>query len=208
MSSRLRQWLFLLVWLGSFSAAAAADSLKEVQQRIQVDQTRQYQYREVRKLQLLEQDWVASGEMIIAPDQIAIHQQAPKSVLISINLSRMLYLDLDSGTRRVRPLNQRVALPGLQPLMQLFHSDDRESLERTFDIRFDERQRRWHMALTPKDGASATREMEISGVQGDGPDQIVLLFKNGDSTQWSLRLLANARAADQALQRLLQQASE
>lgn len=207
MSSLLRTELFFLICVLPITASLA-DTLEDVQERLQVEQTRQYQYREVRKLQLLEQDWVASGEMIIARQQIAIAQQNPRSILISINPSRMLYLDRDSGIRRVRAVGQNPSLPGLQPLMQLFHSHNKAQLEALFHIQFENEEQGWRMVLIPKDASSATSEMELSGPQGGGPDHIGLTFKNGDSTEWYLNLLASAQGADQALQRLLQQSSE
>ena len=191
------------------TASATADTLQDALQHMQTGQTRHYRYREVRQLQLLDQDWVSTGEMIVAREQLAIAQQTPRSVLISITPSRMLYLDRESGTRRVRALNKKISMPGIQPLMQLFQSDSRSSLEQHFRIQFEGQSSRWLMTLIPKNGIPVSlRHMEISGAQQAGPDHIKLVFKDGDSTDWFLLLLATAETADQALTRLLQQSAE
>ena len=207
MSLRLRQrgWLVLICALWA-SPVVASETLAEVLQRMHTQQTRQYQYREVRQMEFLEHDWVSSGEMIIAQDQLLIAQRSPRSVIISITPSRMIYLNRDSGTRRVKALNKQTAMSAFQLLIKLFQTDSLSALEQHFEVGFSSRSERWLMRLTPKnDLAARVASMEISGLHQAGPNHIALLFNDGDTTEWFMRLSAVDADADQALAAMLQQ---
>ncbi|MCU7814952.1 MAG: hypothetical protein KZQ81_07010 [Candidatus Thiodiazotropha sp. (ex Rostrolucina anterorostrata)] len=198
----IRLFSFVIGWL--FLATVTADTLQEVLKQMQNGQTRHYQYREVRNMQFLEQEWISRGEMIIAREQMAIEQLKPRSILITINPSRILYLDRASGSRRIRAVSKQTSLPGIQPLILLFQSDNASSLKQHFDIRIEQQPARWLMTLTPKQGVSSgSRRVEVSGPHKGDLDHIKLYFKNGDSTEWFLSLQASGKPADQALAELL-----
>ena len=206
MSSLLRKGCLVFICALWLSPVVASETLPEVLQRIHTQQTRQYQYREVRQMDLLEHDWVSTGEMIIAQDQLLISQLTPRSVLISITPSRMIYLDRDSGTRRVRALKKQASMSAFQLLIKLFQADSRIALEQHFQVGLTNQSERWLMRLTPKnDLATRVSSMEISGLHQAGPDHIELFFNDGDTTEWFLSLSAIEADADRALAQSLQQ---
>ena len=77
--------------------ATAQDTLSNVLERIHVQETRQFSYRETRTLQLLAEPWQASGDLYTSPQQMVIAQQTPTPVFTVISADRMQHIDAGKG---------------------------------------------------------------------------------------------------------------
>ena len=181
---------------------AAADTLTSVLERIRIQQTRSFSYRETRYLQLLAEPWQATGVMYIAPRQMVIAQQTPKEVITTITAGRMLHIDAERGIHRSLKLNRPFALPGMEPFMQLLYGNTGYSeLQQDYLISFDTTGKRWSLQLAPQRRVHHDIVgMRLSGDSGQGPDRLVLAYEDGDRTEWQLSLRSRGAAASRDMQ--------
>jgi len=91
----LRKTIFLLLFaIAPYPLQATAqDTLTHVLERIHVQETRHFSYRETRTLQLLAEPWQASGDMYTSPQKMVIAQQTPTPVFTVISAERMQHID-------------------------------------------------------------------------------------------------------------------
>jgi len=197
---RLLALLFLLP-----APARPADTLDHVLERMQTGQPRHYHYREVRYMQLLEDEWQSQGDLFTDRQRLVISRTRPQPLLISIGPSRLLYLDPQHGIRRVRALQDDTPIPGITPLLQFFRADhSRTQLEKDFRVRFSNTEEHWTLHLVPANGDNFVRYMEVSGNTGKATDHIHLEFTDEDHTDWFLTLQSGGRQAAIELDALLQ----
>jgi len=208
MRSPTRQALRLLALLLLLPAPVlATDTLDDVLARMQAGQPHHYRYREIRHMELLEDDWQAQGDLFVAERRLFIAQSLPRPLLISITASRMLYLDPQHDVRRVRILQDNTNIPGITPLLQFFRtSHSRAELEKRFRVRFTSTQGRWTLHLVPDSGWHRfVRYLEISGNESQGTDHIHLEFTDNDYTDWFLTAQSSGAQAAAEMEALLQQ---
>jgi hypothetical protein len=185
---------------------AAQDTLDTVLERIRVQETRHFSYRETRTLQLLAEPWQASGELYTAPQQMVIAQQAPTRVFTIISAERMQHIDAGQDLDRSLKLEQPFAVPGMEPFMQLLYGTTGHTEQQQDDvISFDSVGQRWSLQLAPSQrAADGIIRMQLSGDSGHGPDHLRLEQADGDHTEWQLSLLSQGETADHELQQLLE----
>ena len=187
------------------ATAVAADTLGNVLERLRVQATRHFSYRETRTLQLLAEPWQASGELFTAPQQMVIAQQTPTPVFTLISAVRMQYIDSVQGINRSLQLQQPFAVPGMGPFMLLLYGmTGLTALEQDYVISFDSSGQRWSLLLAPRHRAEDDIiHMQLSGASDHGPDRLVLEQADGDRTEWQLSLLSQGETAGRELQQLL-----
>jgi hypothetical protein len=187
--------------------AAAQDTLGNVLERLRVQETRHFSYRETRYLQLLAEPWQATGDMYISPQQMVIAQQSPKIVFTVITADRMLHIDAEQDINHSLKLEQPFAVPGMEPFMQLLYgATGYVKREQDFMISFDTAGQRWLLQLAPHQQTEhVIIRMQITGDSGHGPDRLVLEHADGDRIEWQLSLLSQGAAARQELQQTLNQ---
>jgi hypothetical protein len=187
--------------------AAAQDTLGSVLERLRVQQTRHFSYRETRYLQLLAEPWQATGDMYISPQQMVIAQKSPKTVFTIIAADRMLHIDAEQDINHSLDLEQPFAVPGMEPFMHLLYgTTGYAEQEQDYVTSFDTAGQRWFLQLAPQQGATAgIIHMQLSGNSGNGPDKLVLEHADGDRTEWQLSLLSQDAAARRELQQTLDQ---
>ena len=186
--------------------AAAQDTLTNVLERIHVQETRHFSYREIRYLQLLAEPWQASGNLYTSPQQMVIAQQAPTPVFTVISADRMQHIDAAQDINRSLKLEQPFAVPGMGPFMLLLYgTTGRTELEQDYMIRFDSSGQRWSLQLAPRQPVDdGIIRMQLSGDSDHGPDRLVLEQADGDHTEWQLSLLSQGETASRELQQLLE----
>lgn len=185
--------------------AAAQETLGSVLERIRIQETRHFSYRETRTMQLLAEPWQATGDMYISPQQMVIAQQSPTPVFTVISADRMRHIDTGQDIDRSLELEGPFAVPGMEPFMQLLYgATGHTGQEQDYVTSFDTAGQRWFLHLTPQQVSSddITR-MQLSGHAGHGPDQLVLEHADGDRTEWQLSLVSQGKAAGRELQQLL-----
>lgn len=185
---------------------AAQDTLTNVLERIRVQETRHFSYRETRTLQLLAEPWQASGDMYTSLQQMVIAQQAPTLVLTVISADRMQHIDAAQDIYRSLKLEQPFAVPGMGPFMLLLYGmTGRTELEQNYVISFDSTGQRWSLQLAPRQPVEdGIIRMQLSGDSDHGPDRLVLEQADGDHTEWQLSLLSQGETAGRELQQLLE----
>lgn len=185
--------------------SAAQEALGSVLERIRIQETRHFSYRETRTLQLLAAPWQATGDMYISPQQMVIAQRSPTLVFTVISADRMQYIDTGQDIDRSLKLERPFAVPGMEPFMQLLYGATRHTgQEQDYVISFDTAGQRWFLQLTPQqDTADEIIRMQLSGDTGHGPDQLVLEHAEGDRMEWQLSLVSQGEAAGRELQQLL-----
>ena len=185
--------------------ATAQDTLTSVLERIRVQETRHFNYRETRTLQLLAEPWQASGDLYTAPQQMVIAQQTPTPVFTLISAGRMQHIDAGKDLKRSLKLEQPFAVPGMEPFMLLLYgATGLTDLEPNYVISFDSSGQRWSLQLTPRQKTEGgIIRMQLSGNNNHGPDRLVLEQTDGDQTEWQLSLLSQGEAASRELQQLL-----
>ena len=203
-----RKTIFLLLFAATLIPlqAAAQDTLTNVLERIRVQETRHFSYRETRTLQLLAEPWQASGDMYTSLQQMVIAQQAPTLVLTVISADRMQHIDAAQDIYRSLKLEQPFAVPGMGPFMLLLYGmTGRTELEQNYVISFDSTGQRWSLQLAPRQPVEdGIIRMQLSGDSDHGPDRLVLEQADGDHTEWQLSLLSQGETAGRELQQLLE----
>ena len=184
----------------------AEDTLTNVLERIHVQETRHFSYRETRTLQLLAEPWQASGNLYTSPQQMVIAQQTPTPVFTVISADRMQHIDAAQDINRSLKLEQPFAVPGMGPFMLLLYgTTGRTELEQDYMIRFDSSGQRWSLQLAPRQPVDdGIIRMQLSGDSDHGPDRLVLEQADGDHTEWQLSLLSQGETASRELQQLLE----
>jgi hypothetical protein len=199
--------LLLLVSIAALHPvhAAAQETLGSVLERIRIQETRHFSYRETRTLQLLTEPWQATGDMYISPQQMLIAQQSPTPVFTVISADRMQHIDTGQDIDRSLKLERPFTVPGMEPFMQLLYSTTGLTRqEQDYVTNFDTAGQRWFLQLTPQqDAAVEIIRMQLSGDTGHGPDQLVLEHADGDRMEWQLSLVSQGEAAGRELQQLL-----
>ena len=186
--------------------ATAQDTLTTVLERVRVQETRHFNYRETRTLQLLAEPWQASGDMYTSPQQMVIAQQAPTPVFTLISAERMQHIDAGKDLNRSLKLEQPFAVPGMEPFMLLLYgATGLAELEQDYAISLDSNGQRWSLQLAPRQNtADGIVRMQLSGDSSHGPDRLMLEQADGDQTEWQLSLLSQGETAGQELQQLLE----
>jgi hypothetical protein len=185
--------------------AAAQDTLGSVLERLRVQETRHFSYRETRYLQLLAEPWQATGDMYISPQQMVIAQQSPTLVFTVISADRMQHINAEQDIDRSLKLERPFAVPGMEPFLQLLYGTTGDTEQgQDYEISLNTAGQRWLLQLTPlQDAADEIIRMQLSGNTGHGPDQLVLEHADGDRTEWQLSLLSQGKVAGHELQQLL-----
>ena len=185
--------------------AAAQDTLGSVLERLRVQETRHFSYRETRYLQLLAEPWQATGDMYISPQQMVIAQQSPTLVFTVISADRMQHINAEQDIDRSLKLERPFAVPGMEPFLQLLYGTTGDTEQgQDYEISLNTAGQRWLLQLTPlHDAADEIISMQLSGNTGHGPDQLVLEHADGDRTEWQLSLLSQGKVAGHELQQLL-----
>lgn len=187
--------------------AAAQDTLDSVLARMQVNENRQFHYREIRHLAMLASPWEASGDMYIAPDRMLIAQQDPARRITDITRSRLLHIDPEHHVVRRVELATPFGVQGLEPFLQLLYGEAGGSeLQKHFATSFKVAQGRWQLNLYPVlDHSGPIDQMWLSGREGQGADYLKLEFEDQDQTEYRLSLVARGAQAGQAMQRVIEQ---
>jgi hypothetical protein len=198
--------LFSFIALLFSTQIAAADSLTSVLERIRVQETRHFSYRETRTLQLLAEPWEATGDMYISLQQMVIAQQTPTLVFTIISADRMQHINTGQDIDRSLKLESPYAVPGMEPFMQLLYGTTGHTEQEQDDvIRFDTAGQRWLLQLAPgQNTANGIIHMQLSGDSGHAPDHLMLEHADGDHTEWQLTFLSQGEAAKRELQQLLE----
>lgn len=185
--------------------AAEQDTLDIVLERIRVQETRHFKYRETRNMALLAKPWQATGDMYTSPQQMVIAQQTPTPVYTVISVDRMQHIDTAQDINRSLKLEQPFAVPGMEPFMLLLYgATGLSELEQDYVLGFDSTDLLWSLYLAPRQHSEGRIiRMQLSGGSGHGPDQLVLEYADGDRTEWQLSLMSQGEAAGRELQRLL-----
>jgi hypothetical protein len=185
--------------------AAAQDTLGSVLERLRVQETRHFSYRETRYLQLLAEPWQATGDMYISPQQMVIAQQSPTPLFTIISADRMQHINAEQDIDRSLKLERPFAVPGMEPFLQLLYGTTGDTEQgQDYEISLNTAGQRWLLQLTPlQDAADEIIRMQLSGNTGHGPDQLVLEHADGDRTEWQLSLVSQGEAAGRELQQLL-----
>ena len=185
--------------------AVAEDTLDNVLERIRVQETRHFSYRETRTLQLLAEPWQASGDLYTSPQQMVIAQQTPTLVFTLITADRMQHIDAGQDINRSLKLGQPFAVPGMEPFMLLLYgTTGHTELEQDYVISFDSNGQRWSLQLAPRQHVKdSIIRMQLSGGSDHGPDRLVLEQADGDQTKWQLSLLSQGETAGHELRQLL-----
>lgn len=180
----------------------AQETLGSVLERIRIQETRHFSYRETRMLQLLAEPWQATGDMYISRQLMVIAQQSPTHVFTVITADRMRHIDTGQDIDRNLKLEHPFAVPGMEPFMQLLYGTTGQ--EQDYVTSFDTAGKRWFLQIVPQqDAADEIIRMQLSGDNGRGPDQLVLEHADGDRTEWRLSLLSQGEIAGRELQQLL-----
>jgi len=185
--------------------ATAQDNLDYVLERIRVQETRHFSYRETRNMALLAEPWQATGNLYISPQQMVIAQQTPTLVFTLISAGRMQHIDDAQDINRYLKLEQPFAVPGMEPFMLLLYGTiGHAELEQDYVVSFGNSGQRWSLQLAPRQQSEdRIIRMQLSGDSGQGPDRLVLEQADGDQTEWQLSLLSQGEAATHELQQLL-----
>jgi hypothetical protein len=186
--------------------ATAQDTLDTVLERIRVQETRHFSYRETRSMALLAEPWQATGSMYTSPQQMVIAQQTPTPVFTLISTDRMQHIDAGQNINRSLKLEQPFAVPGMEPFMLLLYgTTGHTELEQDYVISFDSSGQRWSLQLAPRQHTEAgVIRMQLSGDSDHGPDHLMLEHADGDRREWQLTLRSQGEAAGRELQQTLQ----
>lgn len=186
-------------------SAVAQDTLDGVLSRMQVQENRQFHYREIRHLAMLAKPWEASGDMFIAPERMVIAQQDPVLRITDITRTRLLHIDPEHQVVRSMALSSPFAVQGLEPFLQLLYGDAGGSaLKKRYATTFKVEAGRWELYLYPVlDHSGPISQMWLAGREGQGADYLKLEFEDQDQTEYRLSMIARGTAARQAMQRVL-----
>jgi hypothetical protein len=184
----------------------AQDTPDSVLERIRIQETRHFSYRETRILKLLEEPWLATGDMYISPQQMVIARQSPTPVFTVITADRMQHIDAGQNIDRSLKLEHPFAVPGMEPFMQLLYRPTGDTEQERYDVNsFETAGQRWSLQLAPRQNtADGIIRIELSGDSGLGPDRMVLEHADGDRTEWQLSLQSQGEAAGRKMQQLLE----
>ena len=186
--------------------AAAQDTLGSVLERLRVQETRHFSYRETRYLQLLAEPWQATGDMYISPQQMVIAQQSPTPLFTVISADQMQHINAEQDIDRSLKLERPFAVPGMEPFLQLLYGTTGDTEQgQDYEISLNTAGRRWFLQLaSQQNAADGIIRMQLSGDSGHGPDRLRLEHADGDRTEWQLSLLSQGEAAGRELQQLLE----
>jgi hypothetical protein len=187
--------------------AASPDSLVDVLERMRIQETQHFRYREIRMMRMLVDPSKAMGDMYISPHRLVISQQSPRLTTTAISAERMLYIDDDQEIYRSLKLERPFAVPGMEPFMWLvFGSGGLADLEKEYKIEFNTGGQRWRLQLTPHNyGEHDIARFWVSGNTGLGPDNLLLEYADGDRSEWQLLVQSRGGAAEQEMRRTLDQ---
>jgi len=189
---------------------AAQDTLDSVLARMQVSDTRRFNYRETRHLALLAKPWEASGEMYISPDRLLIVQQQPAPGITDITRSRLLHIDPEHHVVRSMELASPFGVQGLEPFLQLLYGESAGStLQKHYATSFKVDQARWQLNLYPVlEHSGAISQMWLAGDEGQGADYLEVEFEDQDRTEYRLSMIDRGAPARLAMQRVIEQAEQ
>ena len=205
----LRINLLISLWFAFLAPAFAGEqeSIEDILKRIQVQETLQLEYQETRHMELLSRPRQSNGQMFLSAEQMVIAQHSPKQQTTVISKNKVVHIDPARNIRRDRKLKKPFAIPGMGPFLQLFYGQSNlAELEHQFNIKLLQDSALWQLNLSPKITAmSRIRTAKLSGNPGEGPNQLVLEFADGDQTEWRLSPLARGPGARKAMDKILAQ---
>lgn len=169
-------------------AAYAEDSLVTVMQSMQSEQPVKIAYQEIRRLELMDEPWFASGYLYSLPPDIMIKEQLePQRILMGVKADKLFYFDTKNNVRHQaemdmdNPLNQNIAV-----FNALIHADT-DLLKRLFQIEFSHFPQRWLMTLHPIQQSQRDISIAVSGRLKQGVDLIKIQQADGDVTEFLLQ---------------------
>lgn len=188
----------------------AEETLDTVLERMQFRESQFFQYRETRRLALLNRPWTATGDMFITADGMVMIQQSPSLILTKITEHKLDYFDAERDVRRSIDLKQPFAVPGMAPFLQILYGDKQQrGLEDQYRTSFRLEQDHWILVLHPIPADnSKISAMTLSGTQGEGPDVLKVEYTDGDRTEWQLTLRTQGQNANNILQNRLEKIKE
>lgn len=194
---------FVTVLLAISNTVIAQDTLNQVLDRLKIQQTEHYRYKEVRHIELLEDPFYAGGELYISKRRMLIIQQTPTAVYTDITESQLRYISPSNEVRHTLVLKQPYAVPGMEAFLTLLYgSVSRTDLESRYQLAFAQKSGRWVLSMTPK-AKSRIKRTRLSGPEGKAPDQLKILFKDEDTIKWDLSLVEQGANAQAGMQKAL-----
>lgn len=181
----------------------AEDTLNAVLTRLKVMQTNEFSYIETREIQLLAAPWQAEGRMFLSPEKMLIEQRIPKQSIVLLEGESMLYVEPENKVRFAKKLEGAYALPGLGGFLQLLYGNyTPQTLAAEFNTVFLQQENRWQIVLSPKT-EDVVEQMTMSGKVGNGADELVIEFIDGDASNWKMNLQSSGAQAKLALDEIV-----
>jgi hypothetical protein len=143
--------------------------------------------------------------MYLSPKTMLISQKTPVETSTIISANHLIHINPEQNVHRKLTLDRPYAVPGMEPFMQLLYiPSGHEQLMNDYFITLKNEQRRWLIVMKPKKQLDTKIvELRLSGIQAEGPDNLHVLNKDGDRTEWQLTLLAKGSSAEIDLQKTL-----
>jgi outer membrane lipoprotein-sorting protein len=202
--------LALLALLMAASAGAESPAipkgpltLEALMQRMAASSGVRAEFREEKRLALLEQPLVSEGQLFfIPPARMARLTTSPGSSTLVIDGGRLAYSD-EAGASNVDLGASRVARSMVENFVVLF-SGDLAALRDRYQVGFSAEDLRWRMQLVPK-AAPLSQFLASVELRGRGPEleQMVVREADGDLTTTRFeRVEADTRFSPEELARL------
>lgn len=181
----------------------AEETLSAVLTRLKVTRSNEYSYIETREIQLLSEPWQGEGRMFLSPEKMLIEQRVPKQSIVLLEGESMLYVEPKSKIRFLKKLEGAYALPGLGGFLQLLYGNyTPQTLQAEFSTVFSQQENRWQIVLSPRT-EDVVQQMTMSGKVGNGANELVIKFIDGDVTHWKMNLESSGTQAKLALDEIV-----
>ena len=202
--------LCLLLLLLPLPLLADDNPLQDVLARIRQTGPTQYQYREVRKLELATSPWEGQGIMLTDANGSLIKLQLqPNRVIMAIANDSMYYWDAAQNQRHTAPLGYGGPAAAQILVFRSILQGRAEELQSTYTFSAEHHDKNWTLRLTPKPDQSddETPSIEISGDAEDQQRRIVIRQADGDATEYTITKTLSKQPETYSIPQLLQEAT-
>lgn len=179
---------FLLWGASCCSAVSANQSVSELMQIMQSETAVRITYQETRTMALFAEAWQGSGYMYaVSPGLMIREQLKPSPILMGIHQSHIYYVDNLKGIKHRGKLDDNHPNSLNIIAFQALINADEQLLRRFFSIQFESNTDRWLMLLTPKNAEYSDMTIEVSGLNQQQPNSIIVYQSDGDKTEFRLK---------------------
>lgn len=206
----MKHLLCLLLLCLPLSGLADDSQLTELLTRIRQTGPAQYQYQEIRQLELTTSPWQGQGIMLVdSSGSLVKLQLQPARIIMAIANDNMYYWDPAQNQRHTGPLAYGGAAAAQIVVFRSILQGRSEELQPDYDFAAEQHNKSWTLRLTPK-AERSDDELPVIEISGDAEDKqrrIVIRQADGESTEYHILKTLPKPSETYNIQQLLQEAA-